>query len=140
MDLSGHSIPKSAFSADLSGATTIVITVEPDGDTDTIPADTHYLAGNLTNGSATLTVGHMAALGDDFVGATGDFILATPTDGADSNETSGIWYIDLSSGEAMPGLQLPTLPAGFEYEGWVIFGGTPVSTGRFQDVAAADSG
>ncbi len=90
--------------------------------------------------AADLSVSHSAALGNDFTGAAGTFILATPTNGADTNETSGIWYIDLSSGGPTPGLQLPPLPPSFEYEGWVIIDGTPVSTGKFRDVAAADSG
>ena len=79
---------------DLSQAATIIITIEPDGDDDAIPADTHYLAGGVTGASAPLTVGHPAALGDDFSDAAGTYILATPTDGAtDTDENSGIWFL-----------------------------------------------
>ena len=142
MDLNGKVVTQGQFGVgiDLTRATVIALTIEPSGDSDSMPSGVKYLAGDLSGDSANLSVAHAAALGDDFTGASGAYILATPTDGADSNETSGIWYIDLSSGNPMPGLDLPALPPTFEYEGWVIIDGTPVSTGKFSDVAAADSG
>lgn len=123
---------------DLGSAAMIVITIEPAGDTDALPADTHVLAGAMAASSATLTVGDGAALGDDFLGAEGDYILATPTDGAMTNENSGIWFLSLASGSPGVGLDLPTLPAGWAYEGWVVMNGTPVTTGRFTAVDAVD--
>jgi hypothetical protein len=119
---SGAAIPGGAFDTgmDLGAATAIVITIEPSGDTDAIPADTHVLAGAVAAGASALTVGHAAALGSDFLSATGDFILATPTTGAMTDENSGIWFLDLSSGSPAVGLSLPTLPAGWAYEGWAV--------------------
>ena len=108
-----------------------MITIEPVGDDDRSPADTHYLAGDVSNGKATLSVGHGAAFGDDFLSATGAYILATPTDSPDANENSGIWFLDLSSGSPAVGLDLPGLPPGWTYEGWAVIDGVPVSTGRF---------
>ncbi|MFQ5967902.1 MAG: hypothetical protein ACE5MI_09875, partial [Acidimicrobiia bacterium] len=35
-------------------------------------------------------------------------------------------------------LVLPALPAGWKYEGWAVVDGTPLTTGKFTDVAAAD--
>ena len=145
VDLSGELIPNGEFHVgrDLSDAVAIALTIEPPGDMDSMSSGVKYLAGDVSRQSAAaadLSVGHVAALGKDFTGASGSFILATPTDGADTNETSGLWFIDLSSGGPMPGLQLPALPPGFEYEGWVIIDGIPVSMGKFRDVAAADSG
>jgi hypothetical protein len=140
VDLNGNAIPNGEFQTgvDLSRATAVVITIEPNGDTDAIPADTHYLAGNVNSGSATLTLSHPAALGNDFTSAAGKYILATPTDGAGNNEKSGIWFLDLSPGSPAQGLQLPMLPEGWEYEGWAVIGGTPVTTGKFTNPAAAD--
>ena len=145
VDLNGNVIPNGEFTVgrDISDAVAIALTIEPPGDMDSVPSAVKYLAGDVSRQSAAaadLSVGHVAALGNDFGGASGRFILATPTDGADNNETSGLWFIDLSSGEPMPGLTLPALPPSFEYEGWVIIDGTPVSIGKFSDVAAADSG
>ena len=91
----------------LETASDLIITIEPAGDTDDIPAATHYLAGSLSDGTATLSVGYAAALGDDFSSAAGVYILATPTNGADTDEKSGIWFLDLSSGSPEVGLDLP---------------------------------
>ena len=68
-DLNGNVITNGEFtvSQDLSSASAIVITIEPAGDTDPNPADTHVLAGDVAASSAALTVGHGAALGDDFL-------------------------------------------------------------------------
>ena len=88
--------------------------------------------------SAALSVGHAAALGDDFASAAGDYILATPTNDADNDENSGIWFLSLESGAPAVGLTLPTLPAGWKYEGWVVTGGTPVTSGTFTAVDVVD--
>ena len=140
VDLNGGPIAGGAFDTgvDLEGATDIVITIEPAGDTDAIPSETHVLAGTVSNGSATLSVGHGAALGSTFTAATGSYILATPTDGANTNENSGIWFLSLASGAPAVGLSLPTLPAGWVYEGWAVIGGMPVTTGRFTSATGVD--
>ena len=119
---------------DLKDATAVIITIEPAGDNDTIPASTHYLSGSVSEAQVSLSIGHGAALGDDFSGAAGTYILATPTDGDGNNENSGIWFLDLSSGTPAVGLDLPTLPDGWVYEGWVVIDGTPVSTDRFTQI------
>ncbi|MCH8020848.1 hypothetical protein IH785_13425 [candidate division KSB1 bacterium] len=140
VDLNGNAIANGEFDTgiDLSGTTAIIVTIEPAGDTDAIPADTHYLSGSLANLSASLSVGHAAALGDDFTSASGNYILATPTNGDNTNENSGIWFLDLSSGNPAQGLNLPALPAGWKYEGWAVISGTPVTTGTFTNLAAVD--
>ena len=119
---SGGLIVGGAFDTgiDLEETTMVIITIEPAGDTDVVPAATHVMAGPISGVFGNLTVGDGAALGDDFLGATGDFILATPTDGAGNNENSGIWFLSLASGSPAVGLALPTLPAGWAYEGWAV--------------------
>jgi hypothetical protein len=124
--------------ADLGTATAIVITIEPSGDTDANPGVTKVLAGNVSGRSASLTATAAQALGNDFGGASGVFLLATPTDGPGTNETSGIWFIDPSSGSPRPGLSLPALPAGWEYEGWTVIDGTPLTTGKFVSTSGPD--
>ncbi len=142
VDLSGAPIAGNTFSTgrNLGAASAIVITIEPAGDVDSQPADSKYLAGSLSAGTASLGVGHSAALGSDFTGATGSYILATPTNGNNNNENSGIWFLSLAGGSPAQGLQLPTLPAGWQYEGWAVIAGTPLTTGRFVNPAAADLG
>jgi len=140
VDLNGEEITNGEFvvGGDLSSASEFVLTIEPAGDTDDIPAMTHYVAGDVSGGSATLSVGHSSALGDDFLSSTGNYILATPTNGPATDENSGIWFLDLSSGMPAQGLFLPTLPAGWKYEGWTVIDGLPVSTGTFTSTTDFD--
>lgn len=125
-------------SGDLSKATAFVLTIEPFPDSDPNPSSIHVLAGNFSGGTGSLSVNHPAALGNDFNSASGKYILATPTDGANTNENSGIWFLNLSSGTPAVGLQLPTLPNGWKYEGWTVINGTPVSTGTFLSATVVD--
>jgi hypothetical protein len=139
-DLSNSVIANGEFtvSQDLSNSSAIVITIEPNGDTNPDPADTHVLAGDVASNSATLTAGHGAALGNDFSTAAGEYILATPTSTTASDENSGIWFLSLASGSPAVGLTLPTLPAGWKYEGWTVINGIPVTTGTFTNVMDFD--
>jgi hypothetical protein len=123
---------------DLDAATAIVITVEPNNDSDPAPAATKIAAGDVNDNEATLTVAHSAALGNTFTSATGTYILATPTDGPNSNERSGVWFLNASSGSPAASLSLPALPTGWRYEGWAVINGTPVTTGTFRTVTGAD--
>ncbi len=141
VDATTGALSKSSFEIDadqLAKSTAFILTIEPSPDADPAPSDVHILAGDFTNSSAPLTVNHSAAIGSDFTDSKGTYILATPTDGMNNNETSGVWWLDPSSGTAVAGLDLPTLPAGWKYEGWAVIDGTPVSTGTFTDVSAAD--
>jgi hypothetical protein len=136
----GVEIPNGEFDVDydLDDATAIVISIEPDGDTDNTPSNTKFLAGDVVNNDADLTVAASQALGDDFTDATGKVILATPTNGSNTNELSGIWFLDLGSGSPAVGLSLPTLPTGWKYEGWAVINGQPVTSGKFTAVDTVD--
>lgn len=123
---------------DLASATAYILTIEPSPDADPAPSDVHVLAGDFAGSSAGLTTSHGAAIGSDFMAAAGSFILATPTDDDASNEASGVWFIDPMAGPGA-GLLLPTLPAGWVYEGWAVIDGQPLSTGTFTNVEGRDS-
>ena len=123
---------------DLSNATAFVLTIEPNPDSDPNPSAIHIMAGDFSGSSANLSIDHPAALGDDFSTSNGSYILATPTDGANTNENSGIWFLDLSSGSPSQGLFLPTLPDGWKYEGWAVINGMPVTTGTFTIATVVD--
>ncbi|UCH66077.1 MAG: T9SS type A sorting domain-containing protein [Ignavibacterium sp.] len=124
--------------SDMINATTFVLTIEPIPDPDPNPSSVHILGGDFTDFNAPLSVGHPAALGDDFSSIDGKYILATPTNGAMTDELSGVWFLDLSGGSPAVGLTLPTLPAGWKYEGWSVIGGMPVTTGTFTAVDMVD--
>jgi hypothetical protein len=128
-----------ATDVDLDAATAIVITVEPAGDVDALPATTKVLGGALANSSGQLRISATQALGTDFSSAAGKFILATPTDGMNNNETSGIWFLELVGGSPTAGLVLPMLPAGWRYEGWAVINARPVTTGTFTSATATDA-
>ena len=139
--LTGSPIAGGAFATavDLDAASAIVITIEPSGDADAVPAATKILGGSLVNGSAQLRISATQALATDFSGASGKFILATPTDDPSPNETSGIWFLELVGGSPVAGLVLPALPAGWRYEGWAVIGAQPVTTGKFTSASGADA-
>jgi hypothetical protein len=141
VDLNGSMISEGLFNLteDVSSASAFVLTIEPAGDVDDIPADTHHLAGSISNNTGTLSLSHSASLGSNFSNSTGDYILATPTDGVNENENSGIWFLDPSSGSAMAGLDLPVLPNGWRYEGWAVYNGEPITTGTFTSTTEADA-
>lgn len=121
--------------AQLEAATTFVLSIEPAVDTDPAPAATKILAGDFSGNSASVNSNGLVG---DFSASTGKYILATPTDTDDSNEASGVWFLDNSSGSPMVGLDLPTLADGWKYEGWAVIDGQPVSTGTFTSVSTAD--
>lgn len=123
---------------DLNKADRYVLTIEPHPDSDPDPSAVHILAGDFSGNTANLSVDHGSALGTDFTSSSGSYILATPTDGNANNETSGVWFLDPNGPSAS--LNLPTLPGGWQYEGWAVINGQAISTGTFLDPTAADSG
>lgn len=122
----------------LQAATTFVLTIEPAVGDDPAPSDTHILAGNFSGDNGVMTIDHAAALGNDFSTSVGEYILATPSTNAMTDEHRGVWFLNNSGGSPVAGLTLPTLPAGWVYEGWAIIDGQPISTGRFTDTGIAD--
>ena len=120
----------------LNGATAFILTIEPNPDSDPNPSDIHILAGDFSGSAANLSVGHSAALGNDFESASGAYVLATPTDGTMDDEESGVWFVDPAGPSAT--LSIPTLPAGWVYEGWAVINGVPVSTGTFLTASGED--
>jgi hypothetical protein len=122
------------LSTQLAAATTFVLSIEPTVDPDPAPAETKVLAGDFSGTSANVNSNLVA----DFSTVAGTFILATPTDADDTNEESGVWFLDNSSGSAVTGLNLPVLSDGWKYEGWAVIDGTPISTGTFTDASMAD--
>ncbi len=124
--------------ATLENATAYVLTIEPSPDNDPAPSKVHILAGDFNGNTSTLGVDHPSAIATDFKASTGKYILATPTDGGGmDNEESGVWWLDPAAGPG-PGLSIPALPEGWEYEGWAVINGVPVSTGKFTMASGND--
>ena len=104
----------------------VVATIEPVPDTDPDLSAAVVLVGDLDNGSATL------AFPIDISG----FVGATPTNGADTDETAGVWFLDPASETAS--LNIPDAPTGWVCEGWVVHQGQPLTTGRFVPASGSD--
>lgn len=139
---SSGTLSQSSFSllkSQLDVATAFILTIEPAVGDDPAPSDVHVLAGDFSGTNGSLTIQHPAALGNDFTASAGKYILATPTDSDMTNEDSGVWFLDNSGAAPVPGLTLPTLPAGWKYEGWAVVNGTPISTGTFLTASGMDS-
>jgi len=131
---------QSALAADLDAATAYVLTIEPEPDDSPAPSAVHIVAGDLDDAGATLTADHPAALGVDLLAVGGEYILETPTSGAVADDyNQGIWWLDLANGGPSATLDLPALPEGWTYEGWVVVDGSPISTGTFDLPGEADS-
>ena len=122
----------------LQNATAFILTVEPFPDPTPAPSDVHLLGGDISASTASLTIGHPAALNTNFSAAAGKYVLATPTTASTTDELSGLWFINLASGSPAVGLSIPALPPGWRYEGWALIGGKPVTTGVFSSATGAD--
>ena len=133
----------SVDASELDSATKFVLSIEPAMDSDPAPAATKLLAGDFSGSVANVnsnnTVVDSGSTLTSLSDSTGKYILATPTDMDDTNEASGVWFLDNTNAPpAVAGLNLPTLAAGWKYEGWVVFDGTPISTGTFINANNAD--
>jgi hypothetical protein len=126
IDLEGNAIDTFRVDdIDMDDATDFVLSLEPEGDTDSIPAAIKPLAGSLNAAKDSATLEHN--VGVDLSSISGEFILATPTDDAESND----YNLDLDFTNLA---ELSTE----HYEGWLIVSGAPVSTGKFKMAANGD--
>lgn len=132
VDADGNEIDH--FAVDATAATTFILTLEPTVDDDPAPSDIHLLGGDVVDGTARLSIDHPTAIGTGFDAAAGSVEVVVPTAPDNGIDTAGIWFFKGGSGS----LTLPQLPAGWVYEGWAVFDGIPVSTGRFSDPNTAD--
>ena len=125
----------------IANAGPYILTIEPAVGDDPAPSSTHYLGGTFVDGIANATIDHATALGTNFSTAKGNYILAAPSStGTDGGMYyNGIWWLEMVNDLPNAGLMLPTLPAGWKYEGWVVVNGTPISTGTFTNPMTADS-
>jgi hypothetical protein len=119
------SSPRDPAEADM-----LAVTIEPKGDRNKAPSATVILAGQPTAAGARLS------FPVDLRRIGGTYLLATPTDDDDSNETAGIWFLTPTMRAS---LRIPAAPAGWAWEGWGVAQGTPISTGLFSKAGGADA-
>ncbi|MHA2094348.1 MAG: hypothetical protein ACW98F_06960 [Candidatus Hodarchaeales archaeon] len=135
VDLENTSIDKFTVEFDQGLAEKFVLSLEPEGDSNSVPSAVKPLSGSIDNKQASLTHN----VGVDLTSISGGYILATPTN-ANVTDLAGIWFLDPTSGTPVEGLIIPDLSmTEWIYEGWVVFDGIPVTTGKFDNASMADA-
>jgi hypothetical protein len=105
-------------------------------DSGLVPSNRVLLSGSFSYAAANLSISDNAS---KLSNAVGYFSLSTPTNGLNTDELSGVWFVDSSSTSPVSGLKtLPELYSGWIYEGWVDINGQLISTGRFSDPEQSD--
>ena len=146
----------------IQGALSVVVSVETD--TASQPGPYRIIGADLEANSGPFSIGSNEVLDFDFNAAEGHYFLDTPSENpASQNPKSGIWFarldttikdvqdslgnvighdttIAIAQGLDLQDLTLPDIPSGWNYEGWVIFGGDTLSTGIFRKPTGADLG
>ena len=138
VDLQGSRIIGGKFTAseDLTNTTDFLITIESADSGGEAPSETQLVAGRIEGLEATLTV--RDAVHESIGTASGTFVLATPTNGPDSDEISGVWFINITGGQFARGLLIPYPLSGWSYHGWVDIDGITVATGPILGANTAD--
>lgn len=126
---------------DLTVATKFVLTIEPVPDNDPAPSDQKLIAGDFAGNTANVSTSVAPGVGD-FSSVAGNFFLRTPTDeptgtGNNGNDQYGVWFGTPGMPPAAT-LNLPVLPTGWTYEGWVVGDSGPLSTGTFNSIDEMD--
>lgn len=115
-------------------AGSVVISVDPasaDKDAPFSPLLSGRLDTFASTSSNVLELRGELGLGTDFSLAGAAFVLETPTTDDPEDHGLGVWWHDPTGTE--PALNLPELPQGWTYEGWVETAAGRISTGRFTD-------
>ena len=121
----------------LNSASTFVLSIEPAIDSDPAPANTKILVGDFSGNNAMLN----SAIIGDFSNSSGAFFLRTPTDEMgmnNGNDQYGVWF-GTPGMPPVPNFNLPDLPEGWIYEGWVVGDSGPLTTGTFNLFNVADN-
>jgi len=155
IDAQGQCTPNSfdVELGDLQRAQSFFITIEEDdlpgkrlventsGQTDTLtgPGPHKIFSGKLVTNSAYFSLGDEFLLNFNFATAWGTYLLNAVSVEQTAPSTSGIWFVNKDDqGQLIAGLDLPDLPAGWSYQGWVVINTVPVSTGKFVSSTGAD--
>ncbi len=140
VDLNGARVHAGIFETDfgLETAITFSVTVEPDGASDGLPSDTRLMGGDFRDLRATLVTSHELGIDLRLELGIATYILATPTNGPITDELSGLWFINTTPGVPARGLQVVYPLTGWNYQGWVVVDGIPLTTGVVLGEAAKD--
>ena len=99
-----------------------IITIEADVETASVHGPViigGLITGDIRTAHADLSTAYQDAFGTDFTDATGHFILDCPTSADTADSASGIWFMNSRAPRSAGLLNLPRLPEGWKYEGWL---------------------
>lgn len=103
------------------------------------PSKYKILGAKIIANSGTFSFGHADVLDFKLNEIEGNYFIDTPSDTLNLNPRSGLWFaIFDTAGAVIKGLNLPTLPAQWAYEGWIEINGVSISTGTFRNPGAPD--
>jgi len=121
----------------LRKANAVIVTIQSANDT--VPGNLRILSGGIQANKGSLNIFNVTSIGAALDTTTAVYSLFTPTDTVNTQQKSGLWFVNYNGGSLLPGLiNLPELSAGWKYEGHVHTGTTMLSTGRFTEADAAD--
>ncbi|HEX5435735.1 MAG TPA: anti-sigma factor [Gemmatimonadaceae bacterium] len=121
------------FELPMADASRIAVTVEPPGDSDSVPSRSELMAGRFDHGAAHLSIEGSVTDGRPLETDPGHHSLFTTSNnlqyGYPSDENSGLWLfslqVDINKSKTR-WVKLTPLQAGWTYEGWIIYRqGTP---------------
>ena len=110
----------------------VLVTFEPIGRQVEGPSSFQILSGAFVNNVAPLSV----PFPGEIASGNGSVRIFTPTNGPDSNESSGFWFVD-SAGD--PSLSLPAPTQQLTYELFIDTAGETLTLGRFEDPEMPDT-
>jgi hypothetical protein len=123
--------------ANLKNSNTVLITIQSANDT--VPGSARILAGTIQANSGTLNIANASATGAALDSAAGNYTLFTPTDTLNTQQRSGIWFVNYNGGNIQQGLfNLPELSEGWKYAGRIEISGIVLTTGKFTEPDASD--
>lgn len=142
IDLEGNPITSFETSADLSTASRIAVTLEPENDADGNPSAIELLTGMIEGNAVSL------GFKVNYSGRSGNYVIITPSDGGGlaftpapdtTNPNCGVWFISKPWGEPEFGMTITAPPEGWRYEGWYMDAMMNwISTGKFDNPNMAD--
>jgi len=147
LDLDGNPfVPRLQKNRNLQYAVDAIITIELEGDTDDVPGSV-IIGGAFTGteqiGTANLSTNYRDAFDIDFGNAEGFYLLDAPTSSDPSDSLKGIWFMKSIVPESAGLMNIPQLPEGWKYEGWVRYfeaadAAGYLPTGKFLNPDSAD--
>ena len=114
-----------------------VISIQTWSGQDTLPGSVILggeFRGDARSGTADLSTSYREAFETDFKNAEGYFLLDAPTSTDPYYDINGIWFMRSVSPDSAGLINLPRLPQGWVYEGWLTYEAFNYITGPYNEL------